>query len=122
MQVAVPVSALGANYSSFCQALVSIFSPFYARFVRKTGALEVTEHLVTQLGALNKNGHFTVFFHRVDVKVPVFGKGTPSFCVAVLSLTGAGAQNPCLVKQQLILSCITMGSGVGEMLKFKVLL
>ncbi len=43
MQVAVPVSALGANCSSFCQALVSIFSPFYERFVRKTGSLEVTE-------------------------------------------------------------------------------
>jgi hypothetical protein len=29
MQVAVPVSALGANYSSFCQALVSIFLPLH---------------------------------------------------------------------------------------------
>jgi hypothetical protein len=76
MQVAVPVSALGAKYSSFCQALVSILSPFYERFVRKTGALEVTEHLVTQLGAFNQHGHFTVFFHRVDVKVHVFGEGT----------------------------------------------
>jgi hypothetical protein len=55
MQVALPVSALGANYSSLCQALVSIFSPFYDRFVSKTGALEVTEHLVKKTG-------FSLFF------------------------------------------------------------
>ena len=97
MQVAVPVSALGANYSSFCQALVSIFSPFYERFVRKTGALEVTEHLVTQLGAFNKNGNFTGFFSSSRRQSPCIWRGdsTSSFCVAVLCLAGAVAKNPC---------------------------
>jgi hypothetical protein len=77
MQVAVPVCALGANYSSFCPAVVSIFSPFYERFVRKTGALEVTEHLVTQLGAFNKNGHFTGFFSSSRRQSPCEGTLLP---------------------------------------------